>query len=228
MSTFKEQINQIKEMLEDFQADIKPWLSSSIINEKKSQLESIEKTINALKRNETPIPDELRNLKFKLINELDLVQEAKEADLLLSEYLQSLLKPSSEVKHIKIVKPAPKAAIQSEDKQIANKKYNDHVLSKVTLFDLILSNLIPPNTLILKEYSKRIYKGIITENGEILMSERMSDVIFKDPSEAATQLIGESINGWNWWYVFLDAKWVLLDELRQKYLLQKESDQMNI
>lgn len=187
-------------------AAIQPWLDASALKEKKAQLTSIEKTITKLQKSRTPVPDELRELKFKLIREIDMFKEAREAQLLLISNLQPFL-PSVKQKLRKTL----------NRRRIAKKRASPPV-PRVEILDLLKLNLILNNTSIEKKYKGKLYKALILSDGQIQLSLNGKTEFHSTPSSAAVAASGKSQNGWTWWYISDDPERRTLDNFRKKYL----------
>jgi hypothetical protein len=206
MNNFKEHIDQIQIRLNELMIALQPWLDLSTLKEKKAQLISIEKTIDKLQKNKTPIPDELRELKFKLIREIDLFKDAREAQLLLVSRLQPFL-PSEKHKRIK-----------SHINKTIIKKKTGSLTSRVEVLDLLKLNLLSPNTSIEKEYKGHLYKALILSDGRIQLLKNERTELHNTPSSAAVAASGKSQNGWTWWNISNDPEGRTLDYFRKKYL----------
>lgn len=167
MINFKEHIDQIQIQLNELMAAMQPWLDLSSLKERKAQLHSIEKTIIKLQKIKTPVPDELRELKFKLIREIELFKDAREAQLLLVSRLQPFL-PSVKQKRRK-----------SHINKTIIKKKTGSLTSRVEVLDLLKLNLLSPNTSIEKKYKGHLYKALILNDGRIqfLKNERTNFTI---------------------------------------------------
>lgn len=206
MINFKEHIDLIQNKLNELMAEMQPWLDMSALKEKKAQLHSIEKTIFKLQKIKTPVPDELRELKFKLIREIELFKDAREAQLLLFSRLQPFL-PSdnrkSKTNHIRI-------------KNI--KKKPDLLLPRVEVIDLLRVKLILPETSIEKKYKGHLYKARVLIDGRIKLLENGKTELHNTLSSAAVEASGKSQNGWTWWNISDDPERRTLDYFRNKYL----------
>lgn len=80
MTDFGNHIEEIKLLVEDLNQKLSPFKDKKNRIEKEVQLKSIEKTISQLQKGGTSIPDELRELKFKLLKEIDEFKEAEAAE----------------------------------------------------------------------------------------------------------------------------------------------------
>jgi len=208
MINFKEHIDQIQIKLNELMAAIQPWLDASVLKEKRAQLLSIEKTISKLQKINTPVPDELRELKFKLIREIDVFKDAREAQVLLVSKLQPFL-PSVKQKAIK----------SRINKTIVKKKTDSPTPTPhVEILDLLKLNLLSPNTSIEKKYKGQLYKALILSKGQIQILLNGKTELHNTPSSAAVEASGKSQNGWTWWYISEDPERRTLDYFRKKYL----------
>jgi len=206
MINFKEHIDQIQIQLNELMAAIQPWLDLSSLKERKAQLHSIEKTIIKLQKIKTPVPDELRELKFKLIREIELFKDAREAQLLLVSRLQPFL-PSVKQKRRK-----------SHINKTIIKKKTGSLTSRVEVLDLLKLNLLSPNTSIEKKYKGHLYKALILNDGRIQFLKNERTELHNTPSSAAVAASGKSQNGWTWWNISNDPEGRTLDYFRKKYL----------
>lgn len=103
MHKLKEHIANLKLHLADVQNQLKPWLNKTAKQEVQSQLNAIVKSSDKLTKTEVNIPTELRELKFKLIKELDKYKEAedlqKELFVLLPIHVTSEVNLIIEINH---------------------------------------------------------------------------------------------------------------------------------
>jgi hypothetical protein len=206
MNNFKEHIDQIQIKLNELMASMQPWLDVSALKDKRSQLISIEKTIDKLQKNKTPIPDELRELKFKLIREIDVFKDAREAQLLIISKLQPFL--------LSVKQKVRKSRI---NKTVIKKKTGS-LKSRVEVLDLLKLNLLSPDTSIEKKYKGHLYKALILSDGQIQISLNGKTELHNTPSSAAVAASGKSQNGWTWWNISNDPEGRTLDYFRKKYL----------
>jgi hypothetical protein len=202
MSIFKEQINRIKDMLNSFQVSIEPWLDEASFTDKKSQLKSIQK-------DNTPVPDMLRELKFQLIHELDKYKEAKEAQSLLSGNLQPYIIPAKG-NNIK------KSKTSTPKKQISNNR-----IVRIILADIIKSDLLIPGTALFRKYKNKRFEAIITKDGKLQMVLDGHTNYYTTPSGAAMAASGKPQDGWIWWKTVLNDKVIELDYYRKKFVASK-------
>lgn len=205
MNNFKEHIDQIQIKLNELMAAMQPWLDVSALKEKRSQLISIVKTIAKLQKINTSVPEELRELKFKLIREVELFKDAREAQLLLVSRLQPFL-PS-------VLQKVRKSRI---NKTIIKKKTGS-LSPRVEVLDLLKMNLLSPDTSIEKKYKGHLYKALILSDGQIQISLNGKTELHNTPSSAAVAASGKSQNGWTWWTITGDPPERTLDYYRKKY-----------
>lgn len=207
MSYWQDHIAQLKALLQNFQQEIAPYWDKESHKEKTAQLQSIEKTITNLQKNNTSVPDELRELKFKLLNELDLFKDADEVKM----ELQGLFAPFQVMP-----KPNRKAASTKKGKVSENKKNTG---SRITLKALIDAQVLPVPLQLYKTYKGELFKASITSVGqiEVTINDRLQT--FNSPSAAAVAVSKKSQNGWTWWNFRTKNKIITLDTLRRKLIL---------
>jgi hypothetical protein len=206
MNNFKENIDQIHIQLSELMNSLQPWLELSSLKERKTQLHSIEKTIIKLQKIKTPVPDELRELKFKLIREIELFKDAGEAQLLLFSRLQPFL-------------PSDNQKSRTNRNKITPLKKRPALLStRIEVKDLFKLNLLLPDTNIEKKYKGHLYKALLLKDGRIKLLENGKTELHNTPSSAAVEASGKSQNGWTWWYISDDPERRTLDYFRKKYL----------
>lgn len=204
MSYWQDYIAQLKAILQNVQQEIAPYWDKESHKEKKAQLQSIEKVITNLQKNNTTVPDELRELKFKLLKELDLFKDADEVKL----ELQGLFAPFQ-------VMPKPyRKAVSIKKGKVSENKQN--TVSRITLKDLIDAQVLPVPLQLSKKYKGKLFKASITSDGQIEITINDSLQTFDSPSAAAVALITKPTNGWTWWYTKDQPKNKTLDYYRQK------------
>lgn len=71
MSQVKLQIERMKSAFKEAQETIDRFSDIKLFTQRTNQLHSVEKSIQLLKKKDTPIPDDLRKLKMELIDALD-------------------------------------------------------------------------------------------------------------------------------------------------------------
>ena len=76
MSQLHEHVAQLKMLMKSLKHELSPFIDHARLKEKQSQLQFIENTIVQLQKSNTPVPEELRQLKFKLLKEMDAFSEA--------------------------------------------------------------------------------------------------------------------------------------------------------
>lgn len=207
MHKLKEHIANLKAQLADIQTQLKPWLNKTAKQEVQSQLNAIVKSSDKLTKTEVNIPTELRELKFKLIKELDKYKEAEE---LQKEFLEILSQYVSVKQQSKTQKPL----VEKQAKKVKA------TTPQFELIKLINSGLIATNTKIVKQYKGFLHSAIITKEGKIKTNYKSQVILHNSPSSAAVYLTQKSQNGWTWWQVEGDAKDRTLDYYRQQYLKQ--------
>lgn len=207
MSQWQDHIAQLKELLQTLTQDLTPYWDKASLQEKQSQLQSIEKTINQLQKSNTPVPDELRQLKFKLLKELDAFTEAEaiktEVQELVAPFIPSGKKQSSKEKKSKRIVKRPR-------------KYEEQT---VEIKDLIEAGLIPDGATLIRQYKGLFFKALITPERKIKLLDHENKELFDTPSGAAVAASGKSQNGWSWWKV--ETSGVELIVYRKNYLKQQ-------
>lgn len=205
MHKLKEHIANLMAQLADIQTQFKPWLNKTAKQEVQSQLNAIVKSSDKLTKTEVNIPTELRELKFKLIKELDKYKEAEE---LQKDLLENLSQYVSAKQQSKPSKPI----VEKQQKQVKT------TTQQFELINLINSGLIAPHTKIVKQYKGHLHTATITKEGKIKTNYKNQVILHNSPSSAAVYLTQKSQNGWTWWQLEGDAKDRTLDYYRQQYL----------
>jgi hypothetical protein len=206
MSSFKELISQIRELLNSFQENINPWLDQKSANDKHAQLISIEKSITSLQKSKTPIPEPLRILKLNLINELGKYKEAEEAQSLLSASIRPYI-ISPKRKTAKKAIPNPPKVEKSKNR-----------IARITLAEIIQSNILLPGTSLFRKYKGKRFEAKLNANGIIELSVNGNIEYHRTPSGAAMAATGKPQDGWIFWHTALNEKVVELDFYRKKYI----------
>lgn len=207
MQKVKEHIALLKSQLSDIRSQLEPWLNKAAKAEVQSQLSAIVKSSDRLIKTEVNVPAELRELKFKLMKELD---KFKEAEILQAE----LLKILGEYVSIK-----PQRTIQKQKQRKSHKKHKE-VTPQFDLVNLIDAGLLPPNTKLVKKYKGFLHTAILTKDGKIKTNHNNKVVFHSSPSSAAVYLTQKAQNGWTWWIVEGNGNNKTLDFYRQQYLSQ--------
>lgn len=205
MDNLRAQINQIKSQLEDIQNQLNPWLNDADKTQKQNQLNAVAGTLDKLTKTDVTIPSELRELKLKLIRELDQFEEAKMIKAQLNEMLNNFVAQK-------------KSFRKSLPKKIIKKKHIKPSGSKVDLSNLVQNGIIEPNTKIIKVFKGLRYEAIITEDGQIDITLNGLKKLYNSPSPVAKDIIKSAQNGWVWWSLEGDPKGRTLDYYRQKYI----------
>lgn len=209
MNKLKEQIETLRIHLAEIQTQLEPLLNKSAKQEVQSQLNAIVQSTDRLTKTEVNIPIELRELKFKLIKEIDKYNEAED---LQKEVLEILNQYGSFKQTNKV-----KTAVVKES----------HERTRVTtpqfdLSELINSGLLPVNTKIIKNYKGTKYTAIITKEGKIKTNYNNEVILHNSLTTAAVYITQKSQNGWAWWGVEGDVNNRTLDYYRQQYLKYKK------
>lgn len=205
MEHLKEHVEHLKKQLAEIQSQLKPFLNNVAKAEVQSQLEAISKSTDKLAKTNVNVPAELRELKFKLIKQLDQFKEAEELN---KEFL-NLLSAYVSVKPIRTNKrPSKKQSIKRE--KVTTPQFE--------LINLIKGGLVSPNTKLLKKYKGTLLTSIITKEGKIRTTQNGIATLHNSPSSAAVALTQKAQNGWTWWTIEGDVPGRSLDYYRQQYL----------
>ena len=205
MQQFKEDIDHLKRQLANIQNQLHPFLNKEAKEEIKSQLKAVSKSTDKLSQNSVNIPAELRELKFKLIKQLDQFKEAEE----LHQELLSILSGYGAFKPARINSKPVKQVLSKKEKSTT---------PQFELVNLINSGLLSANSKLVKRYKGILLSGIITKEGKIRTTQNGITILHNSPSSAAVALTQKSQNGWTWWAVEGDVKDRTLDYYRQQYL----------
>lgn len=205
MNPWKEHITQLDELLKVLKEQLLPYWKQTHKKEKLAQLKSVEKSINQLQKGNTPIPDELRELKFRLLNELELFKQAETARAEIQRVIQPFAPKTNRLK--RSVQKGPEQPIKKKEKKEP----------RITLQNLIEKELIEPGTRLSKTYKGVQHNAVITHDGSIKMKLDGNEISFISPSAAAVAASKNAQNGWIWWNVDGQSKERTLDYYRQKY-----------
>ena len=205
MNQWKEHIAQLDELLKVLKEQLLPYWKQAHKKEKLAQLKSVEKSIHQLQKGNTPIPDELRELKFRLLNELELYKEAETARVEIQKIIQPLVAKTNTLK---------RSAQKVPEKPIIKKEKKE---PRITLQNLIENKIIEPGTRLSKTYKGVEHDAVITHEGSIKMELDGKELFFISPSAAAVAASKNAQNGWTWWNVDGQSKERTLDYYRQKY-----------
>ena len=197
-------ISEILNSLKTILSEIKHFNQPANYGSLKEQLKGISKTISDFEARKVPVPDQLRNLKASLFNQISEYDE-------IEKIIQNFYIELNTLLGLKI---------QSEPKGSRNKqsgRVRKTPLTSIQLKDLIDEGILSPNTKIVRRGRNETFYGTITQYGKILVSVNGSNKIFDTPSGAAEKLTGRSINGWDWWSVLKDGREIKLSVFREKY-----------
>lgn len=205
MNILKEHIANLKTQLAEIQSQLKPLLNKSAKLEIQSQLNAIVKSSDKLTKTEVNVPTELRELKFKLIKELDKFNEAEEVQAELLEILSQYI-------FIKQPRKTEKRVTEKISKKVKA------TTPQFELINLISSGLLNSNTKLVKRYKGFLHTAVLTKEGKIKTNHNGRIELHHSPSSAAVYLTQKSQNGWTWWEVEGEVKGRTLDYYRQQYL----------
>jgi Restriction Enzyme Adenine Methylase Associated len=207
MSQFQEKLTQLKLLMESLKQELSPFFDKANFNEKQSQLKSIEKTILQLQKTITPVPEELRQLKFKLLKELDAFADAQRT----KQEIVDVLAPFIVMTDKQYKRPKRKISAN----QATSKKSSD---SRITLKDLIDADVLPAPLKIYSKYKSSDFHALITTEGVIEFVVNGSLQQFDSPSAAAVAATNKAQNGWVWWSIEGMQKNITLDYYRRKII----------
>lgn len=205
MNPWKEHIAQLDELTKVLKEQLLPYWKPAHKKEKLAQLKSVEKSINQLQKGNTPIPDELRELKFRLLNDLELFKQAETARTEIQRVIQPFIEKSNTLKRVVKKRPEKPSIEKKEKKEL-----------RITLKNLIENKIIEPGTRLNRTYKGVEYKAVINNDGSIKIKLDDKYISFISPSAAAVAVSKKSQNGWTWWNVDGQSKERNLDYYRQK------------
>lgn len=202
MNRWKIEIEGIKTQLLNLTEQLRVFLDKKRKEDLYAQLLSVEKNINNLTKAGIEVPNELRELKLRLMSESDQLKEAATARKELEELLLQYVQPQ------KPYKKTPK-------KEVPKRKVIRTSSTRVKLIDLIKAQVLSPNTGLYRKYKNGIYRAVITTEGQIQLMIKGHTQYFDTPSGAAKAVTKKPTDGWTWWLVENESKF--LDEYRKKY-----------
>lgn len=121
MSQIKLQIERMKSAFKEAQGTIDRFSDINTFAQRTNQLHSVEKSIQLLKKKDTPIPDDLRKLKMELIDALEeykALEQFKKVVLELSKEFIARNKPKRKSR-------AKKSSHNTHTKAIQGKLFTD-------------------------------------------------------------------------------------------------------
>jgi hypothetical protein len=165
-------------------------------NHLERQLLAVNKSIQTLKDQTIPVPDELSNLKLNLINThsekkklVDLKQSVKQR----LEIMLNKIEPQVHTRSRTV--PKRKSARQYPEKK---KTFS------VGLRDLIENGILSVGTKLFHQDRREIFRGTIKQYGKIEIDINGDSQVVDSLSTAVKALTGQSRNGWDWWYTKLE------------------------
>jgi hypothetical protein len=207
MKNIQEHFEQLEFLLQTISKQIEPFQQNEALKAKLNQLQAIEDTIQKLQKDKTPIPDDLRDLKLKLVCDTEEWQKAEK----IKQKLHSLLK-----EYNYIFQPLENSIKQKKRRKRRKKKMK--LGRRIGMIDLLNADIIPVDTMLCSTYKGIQYEGRINSNGKIVTKIDGKTQLFNSPSAAAVALTNLSQNGWTWWFVSNDGKKRELDYYRKEYL----------
>lgn len=177
------------------------------------QIKKINTTINELKKNSIPVPNELTSLKLSLSSKIDKVKDCEKIRKDLIEYLVLCISELNE--------SAPDKPIKKEKvKKIT-------ILERVNLKDLINANILQPNIEFYAYYKSNRFSAILLNDGSLEMLNKKKKKNFENPRAAAVAITGYQIDAWKFWKLDFEGKPLSLDDYRKKYFKKKQKEDNN-
>ncbi|MBD3339593.1 MAG: hypothetical protein GF353_10815 [Candidatus Lokiarchaeota archaeon] len=207
MNDINEQIKQLELLLQNISKELKSLQPTETLVEKQNQLHAIENTIQKLTKDNVPIPNDLRELKLKLVYEIEQlpdIEEAKKRLALVFKDYQEIFQPAA----------VKKRTLKRRKRRKRRKKLG----RRIEVIDLLKAEIIPKDTVIFRTYKGIRYEAQIDRNGKIVTTFNGRVQMFDSPSAAAVTLTNLSQNGWKWWFVSIDGKKRELDYYRKEYI----------
>jgi hypothetical protein len=211
MSSIKQHITQLKEVFRHIEEYLDKFDDESLLAEKESQLNNIEKSIRNLQKGNIPIPQELRDLKLRLVDEIERLEVSQKSKTEVVQIIDDFLQKHKPVKR-KIKK---RKKVISSGKKASNKN--------ITIKDLLDNGIITNDCKLYRKYKGEIFYADILPDGHIATEVNGKIQIFNSPSTAAGKLTVGNQNGWTWWLTDFNGETQSLDYYRQKYL-QKQTN----
>lgn len=154
------------------------------LNHKEQQLIHIEKTIRQFKDKSVPIPDELRNLKLKLVMEVDQIKQQMTFKDKIIQLLQNTF-------------PSVYDPLNNKTRQTKRKRRKTQ--GRVTLKEMIDTKTLQGDQEIYAIVKGNVIKAKITHEGQIKIHS--TGQCFDSPSSAGVATTNNSVNGWTFWYI---------------------------
>jgi hypothetical protein len=95
--------------------------------------------------------------------------------------------------------------------------YNE--IPDITLKTLIDDGFIKPDTNVYAATNNSII-GRLNKDGAIILKVEGTEKTFPFPSGAARAIVKLSVNGWKFWRIKEDDKYIELSEIKKEYLLK--------
>lgn len=207
MKNIQDNIEQLEDLFQKISEQLKPYLQSEMLTAKQNQLHAIESTIQKLQKESTPIPEDLRDLKLKLVCEIEEWQDAEKVK-------KNLYAIQQKYKHLfqsSETKTRPK-------KRRKRKKRKTKLGRRIEVVDILKAGIMPKDTVIFRTYKGIRYEAHVADNGKIETVLNGRNLKFDSPSAAAKELTNLEQNGWTWWFVSVDGKKRELDYYRKEYI----------
>ena len=154
------------------------------LNHKEQQLIHIEKTIRQFRDKSVPIPDELRNLKLKLVMEVDQLKQQIAFNDRVTQLLQNTF-------------PSFYNPLNNKTRQTKRKRRKAH--GRVTLKEMIDTKTLQVDQEIYAILKGNVIRAKITHEGQIKIYS--TGQCFDNPSSAGVAVTNNSVNGWTFWFI---------------------------
>lgn len=197
--------DEVYQQLEDAVRAVEELLNSTAVsatelNHKQQQLAHVEKTLRQFKDKTIPVPDEMRNLKLKLVMEVD--------------YLRQQVNFKDNIKRL-LQNSFPTIYKSSNIKTKQTKKKRKKTGGRVTIKEMIDTKTIQPGQEVYAMLRGNVIKGKIIQEGQIKIQS--TGQCFDSPSSAGVAVTNNSVNGWTFWFIQEGGKSRNLDYYRARH-----------
>jgi len=197
--------DEVYQQLEDAVRAVEELLNSTAVsatelNHKQQQLAHVEKTLRQFKDKTIPVPDEMRNLKLKLVMEIDCLRQQVNFKNNITRLLQNSF-------------PAIYNSTNIKTKQTTTKRKKTG--GRITLKEMIDTQTIQPGQEVYAMLRGNVIKGKITYEGQIKIQS--TGQCFDSPSSAGVAVTNNSVNGWTFWFIKEGSKSRNLDYYRTQH-----------
>lgn len=201
----KKLLTQIKDNLQELIKELQNPDAWASIQEKEKQLQAIERTLQKMQKGGLGIPTEMREVKLRLIKEIESDQEIQQVQSGLVELLLSSLEemgyhiPMEEIKKTRKKQKRPNAKGR-----------------RISLKDLCEEGLLH-NGMVLHHHGKDGHYEAHIKDGKMIVKKGHATLEFDNPSAAAVEVGGGNRNGWTFWVLNYHNRIVELNTVRKAY-----------